>query len=1079
MGWTAYYQILRDRPLDDAEVGKLYDFIRRTNRKPWEGEDFSLSVTRDARPDRVLAHGWQKFPLADESADQERLCEVLTALSKLIDDVEVRVADDFECFGWDEDRGEAAMDGPTTPLVSVADWDVFVDPAKLVGPRPEPLPKAVEGFLRGGKATRKTVAAALVEHANMETSDARRAALGEALRATPVLVRVQAGFDALAAISAKPETWQIVAEALASQPDVATFVDDFLAVWTKSRGVYGYDEILRVLGDTTLDLLARVPAVEQQMLGDLRAGRFEDEPDLTYRRAEAAAQLLGRGGSRRALLTLIETARDIRPNVRAMGLRHHMMPGIVAALRRFDVQEIVPTLLHELASGTSGHDRSASLVTLARLAPSRVMPIIEHLVATGEARWNTIAALEIIGGDAAIAALRQSCEVPDVHDRERAAGALRALGVEPPQVAAVPSAEALVTHVNRDVRYAALRELDERADRATVLSFLAAAMLDNALAKRFDHPVWSWKMRDVLPEAVRKQGFAKQVAWLQGKGAAELPEQVVWPAVERVLADGPNAVALTYPSPWPAIDPMWEHDVLEEEWAVIVALRAELGIVKEPQNLAAFFDPPESLARKPVEPLPFPKDPTPKPVHADAIDELIAVIGREQVPSADLLYRVDLSSNIAKLSALDAARAIADRLSERSPNELTERLIPRLHEVHKASVMRDVCATVFPKTIDQPGVAERLLEVWEQAFTMPWDWASRATDCLLSVSSHPLIFARMIDEIAAPDDGPLRGRTSSAFELLSAAVDRKPLALSAVVARLRRDRGRPRDVVPWRGDAMRALRKLAMEEGVPTAILELGEVASVYRAAEVFELLATHPSGIGALHQAVDLRECAREAVRDLCKSPHVGAASREKYKLHPYWKVRLMAAEKNPDTMYARREVADVWVAVDTAGFPVSSDDERYLRPDGLAKAKPDPSAPTTLPPPRDGMTSSCFDYRAWSLWAVDQLADPADAAARVFADELDIALVERGHMRCAPRWMAWRTNVPALPLDRRGRLEWARAQTDASLPPLLARVRDEGARVVAAEFPAPYLALPPELRRELEERERQVAEAGEAALS
>jgi hypothetical protein len=216
--------------------------------------------------------------------------------------------------------------------------------------------------------------------------------------------------------------------------------------------------------------------------------------------------------------------------------------------------------------------------------------------------------------------------------------------------------------------------------------------------------------------------------------------------------------------------------------------------------------------------------------------------------------------------------------------------------------------------------------------------------------------------------------------------------------------------------------------------------------------------------------------VRELCRSPLIGDESRHKYIAHPFWKLRFIAADKNPNSDQSKREIADVWAAVDAGGIPVTSDEERYDRPSGLAKAT---SAAMPLPPPRDGLASPCFDYRAWAMWAVDEMMDPADAAARVFADELDIALVERGHMRTAPRWGAWREKVPALPIDRRARLAWARAQTDAAMPPLLARVRDEGARVVAAELPGPCLVLPPELRKELEDRERQVAEAGEALFT
>jgi hypothetical protein len=76
-------------------------------------------------------------------------------------------------------------------------------------------------------------------------------------------------------------------------------------------------------------------------------------------------------------------------------------------------------------------------------------------------------------------------------------------------------------------------------------------------------------MRDLLPAPVRKQAYA----WLRGRDASDLPEQVIWPAVEQVLAKGADAVALTYPTPWPAVDPAWERSVLAEESAVIEALR--------------------------------------------------------------------------------------------------------------------------------------------------------------------------------------------------------------------------------------------------------------------------------------------------------------------------------------------------------------------------------------------------------------------------------------------------------------------------------------------------------------------------
>ena len=877
MGWTAYYQLLRDRPLDEAEAVKLCDFIRKTNRKPWDGESFGLRLSRDARPDHVLAHGAQKFPRADESDDQERLLGVLTELSKLIEDVEVRVEDDFNVFGWDDDANEAAMDGPTTELVSIKDYDSFESPEKLLGPRPEPLPTAVDELLAGAKPHRKMVASALVEYANMPAEDPRREALENVLRATPALMRVQAALYTFGLLTGSTEALQIVAAAQPSTDEVASIVEDFLVQWEKPRGVYWFELLLSSLGKTTLDALARIPKIEKKMRGDLRKAVDEDAPDLTYRCARAAATMLGRSRSRQALYVLIQTARDLRPHKewRDPGPRYSVMPDVIAALKKFEGPEIIPTL---------------SII-------------------------------------------------------------------EPPG-----------------------------------------------------------------------------------------------PADESI-----------------------ENTLLGKEWLVLEALRTELGIAAPP-SLSSLFGP--DLPKQPVEPLPFPKDPPPLSLPVDDLDHLISAVGNEQVPSMALLDRVGLSRE-EKMGAWERDQVVAEHLRKLPPDQLTARLIAKLPEAHKASVMRDLCAAVFPQTIDQAGVAERLLALWESAFTTPWEWSSRATDCLLSVVSHPVIFRRMIDEIAAPDDASVRGRTSSALELLANAHARRSEAVSALVARLRRDRGRPRDIVPWRHEAMRALRKLESEDGVPTAILELADIAGVHRASESFELLARFSSGTGALQQAVDLRECAPDAVRALCKSPHVGEESRHKYASHPFWKVRLMAAEKNPNAEQARQLMRDVWAAVDTEGLPVAADDDRYLRPDGNKRAPANPTAPRTLPLPRDGMASSCFDYRAWSIWAVDELRNPEDAVARVLADELDMAMVERGHMRVAPRWQRWRDVISDLPIDRSGRLAWARAQLDAPMPPLLARVRDEGARTVAAELPAPHLVLPPELRKELEERERQVAEVGETLFT
>ena len=171
MGWTAYYQILRDRPLDEAELVVLDEHITRTNRPAFECEGFGLAVTREARADRVLGYGWTKVPQStDESEDHQRLCDALTALPRLIPGVEVRVSDDYECFGWDEDSQAVTLDGPGGgELVDLDDAARagFVAPSTLVAPRFQPLAPAVEALVGGGDGHRRVAGggAARARHA--------------------------------------------------------------------------------------------------------------------------------------------------------------------------------------------------------------------------------------------------------------------------------------------------------------------------------------------------------------------------------------------------------------------------------------------------------------------------------------------------------------------------------------------------------------------------------------------------------------------------------------------------------------------------------------------------------------------------------------------------------------------------------------------------------------------------------------------------------------------------------------------------------------------------------------------------
>src|SRR5262249_22142584 len=163
-----------------------------------------------------------------------------------------------------------------------------------------------------------------------------------------------------------------------------------------------------------------------------------------------------------------------------------------------------------------------------------------------------------------------------------------------------------------------------------------------------------------------------------------------------------------------------------------------------------------------------------------------------------------------------------------------------------------VAELVFPHVAKQPGGALRLADAWDAAYTLPWQYPSRADDFFRSVASVPELFERLLEEVTAPDAGALSQRTYGAFDVIANAADRRAAALAAIVARIRIDRGRPSQIVNWRADSYRALRKCGGADAVPTALLELSDFASVTRAAPLVEVLPRSPRGIELLPQVID-----------------------------------------------------------------------------------------------------------------------------------------------------------------------------------------------------------------------------------
>ena len=1185
MAWTASYQLLRDRPLDDAELGALEEHAARHNQPPWDGEGVALLVTREARTDRVIAEGRQTLA-SDAGASVQRMCDMLNALTATIPRVEVRVHDDVGALGIDPIAGRVRRGGSPglAPVEVRRDDRQWKTPGEWLT-RFRALSPALAAFAAGGTAaTGDTLRAALVEIARLPDDRPARAALVSRLRDVAPLELALAGLDVYGEIARARTTWALVKAALDTIFDVTPLVERFLGVWCAPRGMYWYSDLR--LPDHMFDALASQPRVEAQMAADLAASLAGSDQELVHRRAEYAAHMLGRARTATALATLLEAARALRGATLAPAVRLHTHAGVCAGLTMAAVPAVVPALLLEVGTATRW-TRSVrdALGRLARLAPARASALAVYLADAGEELADVVPMLQHIGDAASRAALVRACEAPDPDDRARAVEALRALGVEAPPAEAAPPPRQLVAHTSAAVRERALRQLDEAGDPATMMSFLAASALDLAIRRRFDDAVRAptWKTLDRLPRALRGADLASQLAWVRGEAAASLPAQVVWPEIAAAIDGDVTALAEAYPPPLPRLDEATITTLLAEEagmaWAVrhgdvarlrTVDVTTPVGLVGTPEDegpptapqpvqpsqvIAAADAPrtvqmaappppsgptparatsatlpplpgpaprtlqltppppgspppgpvPRTLQLTPPPPGPPPPGPAPvstavasvaaaalapaaraarfveastvvDPPEAKLIDELLTVLAREQPVSAELAARAGMPPAVATMERWDRSKAVRARLLELGAPQVGARLLEKLPELHDGTNLQHLCEATLPAIAGAPGAGARLAALWDDAHGRPWAAPHRLTDYLEPVASAPELFAAVLDELAAPDDGAGRGRTTSAFALAGAARDQRAAATAALVARVRLDRGKPRDVVGWRGDAHRALRKLGSLEAVATAALELAEPSTPgKRPADLLELIGKAPHGRELLALALDLPELAGDATRELCR---VAPELRDRLLAHPFWKIRLVAAEGHRDWKQGKAEVAAIWAAIDAAHLAIPAADRKGARSDPPPRdARPIALAP--LPPPRDGLAATCADHRAWALWAVDEAADPADLVARIFADELDRALVAYGHVRVAARWPRWRDKVRELPADRRGRLAWARAHGDAALPPALARVRDDGPAAVAAALPRPHLVLGADERAELVRLEEPIAARGLALFA
>lgn len=138
----------------------------------------------------------------------------------------------------------------------------------------------------------------------------------------------------------------------------------------------------------------------------------------------------------------------------------------------------------------------------------------------------------------------------------------------------------------------------------------------------------------------------------------------------------------------------------------------------------------------------------------------------------------------------------------------------------------------------------------------------------------------------------------------------------------------------------------------------------------------------------------------------------------HPYWKVRLEAAQAFGDDTKRASALASVWTSFARSNVPV----EGNLR-DARAAAKrtgiaidPLPDLPALV----TGLQSPCADFRAWTIGAIDRRRERSELVELGIADVLEAARARAGWSRTLIDWEAWRRVVPGLPANPEARWAW-----------------------------------------------------------
>ncbi len=549
MGWTAWYQLLRDRKLSDEEKRALGELVRRVNEKPWDSESFGLGLAPDARPDRVLAQGWNKLGMnLDESPDARRLVDALNQALDLVPGAEIRVSDDFKAFGWDAAARRVELSAkPTAPLLDVP-GSALVDAVSFAPAIPLPADLAA---LVGGD--RPITDASVIEKVlamleKLDGNDAGAKVLEQVLARCDKDKLARAALPRYGTLGRKP-AWRVVQEALNAVSPVEPLVPAFLDIWCRSEGLYWHHDMY--LGDAFEERLAADPTVVKRLEQDITSVEGPDElEERLYRRAERAIPLLARRRNDRALaflLSLVKRARE-----RKMHWQHdfNVRHTALRALAAWGDARCFATFAVELGRMTDGQaiihpEMTASMV---RTDPGRARPIVTKLAEVWALGSRIVEPLAILRDTAG---LQRVLPALVGWERTDAIRRLRELGVTVPAAQeADPPYESLVLHPSRELRQAALRKIHERKDPKTFYSLVLAEAVDaelRARSKDSSLPFSWWTWKELLPEKAPQASISAKMGWAQGEGRARLGEQVIWDSVRSVHEKGTYAVTKPIP----------------------------------------------------------------------------------------------------------------------------------------------------------------------------------------------------------------------------------------------------------------------------------------------------------------------------------------------------------------------------------------------------------------------------------------------------------------------------------------------------------------------------------------------------